>query len=172
MIKPTGRDEPFPTVYSFLGNDYYNIRCFHKEYPHIVNALGMNSTNHIIDTLNKKIIGDIYFFDNGPDYFKNGLTRFKKNNRVGYLDKKAKIIVSPAYDYGSYFMDGFAMVGNNVIGADTIMESIIPKCESYGVIDKKGHVILPLIYKNIGSPKDSVIIADGKTIDLTEIDNY
>lgn len=43
------------------------------------------------------------FFDNGWDYYEQGLARFLKNGKVGFHDKKGNIIIKPEYDFAKPF---------------------------------------------------------------------
>lgn len=106
---------------------------------------------YILDTLNKEIIGEPYWYDNGPDYFEEGLCRFKKNNKVGFLNKKGEIVIEPKYDYATYFINGLASVGNNCedILDDSLDVHHIVACKKEGVINKNGEIILPIIYDAI-----------------------
>lgn len=45
-------------------------------------------------------------FDNGPDYYVNGLARFiGKNGKVGFHDDQGKVVIEPKYNFARAFMD-------------------------------------------------------------------
>jgi hypothetical protein len=44
-----------------------------------------------------------YQFDNGPDYFVEGLARFVHNKKIGFFDTAGTIIIQPEYDFASPF---------------------------------------------------------------------
>src|SRR5690606_38550055 len=44
-----------------------------------------------------------YFFDNGPDYFEEGLARFVENGKVGFHDKALNIVIPAQYDFAYPF---------------------------------------------------------------------
>ncbi|MBL0942295.1 MAG: WG repeat-containing protein, partial [Alphaproteobacteria bacterium] len=50
------------------------------------------------------------FYDNGWDYYEEGLARFFKNGKVGFHDKKGNVIIQPRYDFAKYFKDGRSIV--------------------------------------------------------------
>jgi hypothetical protein len=52
------------------------------------------------------------YFDNGPDYFVEGLARTRKNNKIGFIDKQLNIVIEPKYDFASPFRNGVAEVCN------------------------------------------------------------
>ena len=87
-----------------------------------------------------------HFYDNGPDYFEEGLARTILNKKFGYMDESLKIIIKPRYDFGFPFCNGYAIVCN--------------KCEpeqegehreviggQWGVINKKGEVVIPIKFE-------------------------
>lgn len=49
-------------------------------------------------------------FDNGPDYFSEGLARFTADGRVGFYDNKCRVVVPAIYDFALPFEDGAAEV--------------------------------------------------------------
>jgi len=38
-------------------------------------------------------------FDNGPDYFKEGLTRIVRSGKVGFADSTLKVVIKPEWDF-------------------------------------------------------------------------
>jgi len=44
-----------------------------------------------------------YLFDNGADYFSEGLRRFVKNGKIGFADRNGKTIVQPNHAFASAF---------------------------------------------------------------------
>lgn len=59
------------------------------------------------------------------------LTKIKKNNRYGYIDKSGKIIVPIEYDYTGDFSEGLVIVGEG---------------DKAGYFNEKGELVLPIIY--------------------------
>lgn len=52
-----------------------------------------------------------FIFDNGPDYFQEGLARFVRDNKFGYFDQTGKIVIAPQFDFAYPFENGQAKVG-------------------------------------------------------------
>ena len=53
---------------------------------------------------------DIVSYDNGPDYFYEGLVRVKRNGKMGFADKYGQIAISCVYDFAWWFVNGEAKV--------------------------------------------------------------
>lgn len=53
----------------------------------------------------------VYHFDNGDDYYKEGLRRIQdKNGKIGYQDEAGKILIKPRFAFGFPFKNGVARV--------------------------------------------------------------
>src|ERR1700677_2993733 len=61
---------------------------------------------------NGDLVFESVFYDNAWDYYSDGLSRFIKNGKVGFHDKKGNIIISPQYDFASGFENGVSSVCN------------------------------------------------------------
>ncbi|MCX2745634.1 WG repeat-containing protein [Mangrovivirga sp. M17] len=59
---------------------------------------------------NQNTLYDIVSFDNGPDYFHEGLVRAKRNGKMGFADKYGQISIPCEYDFAWWFEDGKAKV--------------------------------------------------------------
>lgn len=88
-----------------------------------------------------------YLFDNGADYFSEGLMRIVgENNKVGFADKNGNIVIAPLYDEASPFHYGYADFCNGCY-KERISEHDfkLHTTEGYssGYINKKGEVVVP-----------------------------
>ena len=94
--------------------------------------------------LNKKgIIRKTHCYDNGADYFKEGLARYINHEaKFGYMDKKLNVKIAPAYDFAFPFENGLAKV---CISCKSEMppgsEHSILKGGTWKVINKAGKVL-------------------------------
>lgn len=52
-----------------------------------------------------------FIYDNGPDYFEEGLARFVTKGKMGFHDQSLKIWIPARYDFAFPFVDGKAKVG-------------------------------------------------------------
>lgn len=50
-----------------------------------------------------KILFESFLFDNGPDYFHQGLSRIIEKNKFGFIDQNGRVIIKPQYDFASPF---------------------------------------------------------------------
>ncbi len=84
-----------------------------------------------------------YIYDNGPDYFSEGLARFVENGKFGFFDEYGKIVIDAQWDFTYPFQDGKAAVykGCTII-TEKEHNSIIGG--QWGYIDRTGKVIRPI----------------------------
>lgn len=54
-----------------------------------------------------------YIFDNGPDYFEEGLARFVDKGKIGFHDEALNIVIPAQYDFAFPFQGGVAKVGTH-----------------------------------------------------------
>lgn len=81
-------------------------------------------------------------FDNGPDYFVEGLVRSRVDGKIGYFDRQFKQVIPPVYDFGWPFENGRALV---CIGCKPAPdgEHTAMVGGSWGYIDNNGHRLEP-----------------------------
>lgn len=105
-----------------------------------------------IDTLGNVLV-QTYFFDNGPDYFYQGLARFvSETGKIGFINHQAQIVIPAEYDHagGFWFHEPVALVAKG--GQDVCFDP--PGCgchhdhkiigAKWGLIDVSGKVVIPL----------------------------
>ena len=91
--------------YAFLGTDTLS------HYANVIDFLKDSSYGRwIAIDRNQNTLYDIVSFDNGPDYFYEGLVRAKRNGKMGFADKYGKIAIPCEYDFAWWFEDGKAKV--------------------------------------------------------------
>jgi len=86
-----------------------------------------------------------FLFDNGPDYFSQGLARYKSNNKFGYFNEGGIVVIKPQFDYARAFSDSMAAVCQDckyVMNGDH-KELIGGK---WGFINLKGDLTIPYMY--------------------------
>lgn len=95
----------------------------------------------------------VMFYDNGADYFQEGLTRSQKNGKIEFYNKHFELILSPDYDWVWPFHEGLALVCNGCIL--TPMEDGHQALEGglWGYINKKGEEVVPVKYKSSELPR-------------------
>ncbi|PPE03797.1 WG repeat-containing protein [Holospora curviuscula] len=96
--------------------------------------------------------GDIlvksYLFDNGPDYYVSGLSRFEANGKMGCIDLQGKIAVPPRFDWITpfFFSHPIAIVcvGCRLTKAHKNDQYPDMKGGKWGAINKKGEIVIPM----------------------------
>ena len=122
-------DQTKDTLFRFCTEEYYEpgIKCGYinqkgdtviplGKYLHCYSdtildfgIVGDKSKFYTIDQ-NEDYLFDIYWFDNGPDEEHEGLYRVKKNEKIGYANKKGEIIIEPQFECAYPFENGKAKV--------------------------------------------------------------
>lgn len=85
-----------------------------------------------------------YLYDNGADYFSEGLRRFVKNGKVGFADRNGIIVVQPKHDFVSSFNYGYASFCDGCGWEKTEDEHKSIIGGTWGVMNRKGETVQPL----------------------------
>jgi len=101
--------------------------------------VGDKSGFYAIDQKENRLF-EVYWFDNGSDYIKDGLFRIKRNEKIGYANTKGEIVIEPQFDCAYPFENGKAKVSYECelqkVGEHTEMRS-----DNWFYIDKEGKKI-------------------------------
>ena len=84
-----------------------------------------------------------YFFDNGADYFHDGLARVIKKGKIGFINTKLEVVIEPKYDYARFFENGKAKVCNGCREKKDREHSMMVGGK-WGLIDTTGKLIEPM----------------------------
>ncbi len=87
------------------------------------------------------------FFDNGCDYFREGLARMIQNDQLGYFNKQLEIVIQTNFEFGLPFSNGYAIVCHDIKEHDE-MEHITYTSEKCGMINRDGNIVLQPIYRS------------------------
>uniref|UniRef100_UPI0033426921 WG repeat-containing protein n=1 Tax=Castellaniella defragrans TaxID=75697 RepID=UPI0033426921 len=87
-----------------------------------------------VDRDNRPILRP-YIFDNGPDYFEEGLARFVENGKMGFHDEALNIVIPAQYDFVFPFSGGKARAGMNCRTLAQGEHSSV-ECEEWTTISK------------------------------------
>jgi len=127
-----------------------------------------------IDTTGKTILKP-YLFDNGPDYFKEGLSRYVESNLIGFIDEKYQIVIKAQYEFVTPFHYNYATFCVGCKEAPLTEGSEHTKREGgkWGTINKKGKVVVEAIYDNpiIFEEHKAKVTLNGKTFYIDEFGN-
>jgi hypothetical protein len=86
-----------------------------------------------------------YVFDNGPDYFRQGLARFVTEGKFGFFDERGRVAIPARFDFVEPFQEGFAAFCAGCV-QDQQGEHRVVKGGKWGYIDRKGKTVAPAIY--------------------------
>ena len=84
-------------------------------------------------------------FDNGPDYFSNGMARTERNGKIGFFDKKLSIVIEPRYDFAYPFKNGISIVCLGCIRKKDGEHTKIVGGK-WGAINIKGEIIQSIVH--------------------------
>lgn len=85
-------------------------------------------------------------FDNGADYFVEGLARTIQGNKVGFINDSLRVVIPPQWDFAFPFEHGTAVVCDSCTfrpvgdGHQEVVGG------HWGTIDTRGQVVIPVIY--------------------------
>lgn len=85
-----------------------------------------------------------FFYDNGADYFSEGVRRFVKNGKVGFADRNGIIVIKPEHDFASSFHYGYAAYCDGCDWEKTEEEHKAIVGGRWGVINFKGQIVQPV----------------------------
>ena len=83
-----------------------------------------------------------FIFDNGPDYFKEGLFRYVENNKMGFANLKGEKMILPKFDFATPFANGLAAFnvgGHTAKGGE---EHSLWEDGLWGFVDKKVKIVI------------------------------
>jgi hypothetical protein len=91
-----------------------------------------------------------FLFDNGPDYFRDGLARFVVGGHFGFFDKWGRIVIPARFDFAESFSNGRAPV---CFGCREVQEGEhrLLVGGKWGFIDLKGVLLIPAGYDEVRS---------------------
>lgn len=112
-------------------------------------------------------IANIFFFDNGPDYYSEGLRRIVEDNKIGFIDKKNRIVIEPQFDFAKPFQDGFALVVKDPVFKKTGEHTVISGGK-WGLVNRKGILVVPMEYDDIidYSKREAVVMLKNKKVHI------
>ena len=107
-------------------------------YANVMSTPGWRSVGINCD---QKVLFDLVTFDNGPDPFSEGLTRVKRNGKMGYANKYGQIVIPCIYDYAKWFDGGVAEVTFDATEYLDGDEHTIVESKEWFTIDKRGQEV-------------------------------
>jgi len=81
-----------------------------------------------------------FLYDNGADYFSEGVRRFVKNGKVGFVDRNGKVVIEPIHDFASPFHYGYTAFCDGCDWEKTENEHKAIVGGTWGVMNFKGEI--------------------------------
>ena len=119
--------------YAYYGTDTLKFYCNVFEYRND-SSLG----RQIAIDRNQNILFDLVLFDNGPEPFKEGVTRVLRNGKMGYANKFGRLVIPCEYDFTTQFEKGKAKVTYNANEYLDLDGNKRFESDEWFIIDKKG----------------------------------
>ncbi len=90
-----------------------------------------------------------YVFDNGPDYFVEGLARFVRDDKIGFVNEQLERVVPAEWDFAFPFEGGVARVcrGCRLEPVSPGDEHRSPVGGKWGYVDPQGRVVVAVEYE-------------------------
>lgn len=112
-----------------------------------------------------------FYFDNGPDYFIEGLARFEANGKMGFFDESGQIVIPAKFDFVGPFSAGLARfcMGCQIRpmkGGDSHDNHTELVGGHWGIINSQGKNVLNPVYDSIESIEGNKVhlIKEGKKL--------
>ena len=86
-------------------------------------------------------------YDNAPDDFTEERARTQVDGKIGYIDRKLRVVIAPRYDWGFPFEGGKAVVCSGCAQKSN-GEHWFVEGGMWGVVDRNGREIVPLQYRS------------------------
>ncbi len=93
---------------------------------------------------NGKFLYCPFWFDNGPDYYKEGLRRFVENGKMGFVAPSGKKVIPAKYNFVDPFYRGYAVVCLDCIYmhlSDDEEHCCGYAGSKYAIIDRRGTIV-------------------------------
>ncbi len=99
-----------------------------------------------------RIVVRPFVFENGPDYFAEGLARFTADGKFGFFDKWGRVVIQPKFSFANSFSEGRAVVCD---GCREVAEGEHRRAQGgrWGFINRSGDLVIPLQFEEAESFK-------------------
>ena len=91
-------------------------------------------------------------FDNGPDYFEEGLARTIRRGKVGFINRDLDEVIPPTWDFAFPFVGGFALVCEGCRSRPVDGEHSEMHGGVWGYVNRSGEVVVPVQYERDSLP--------------------
>jgi hypothetical protein len=106
-----------------------------------------------------------FLFDNGPDYFEEGLARFTHEGKIGFFDRRGKVVIKPNFDFAAPFHEGLAAFCEGCMGRMR-GEHRFWEGGKWGYINRKGNIVITAQFDSATNFEkgQAEVVREGKSI--------
>jgi hypothetical protein len=104
----------------------------------------VGSTLYYLDSAGRS--APVLWYDNGADYFAEGLARSARGGKVGFVDRTLTERIAPTWDFAFPFENGFAMVCQGC-RSEPVGEHREVRGGLWGYINREGTVVVPVQFE-------------------------
>lgn len=89
----------------------------------------------------------VLMYDNGADYFVEGLARSPRDGKIGFVDENLDLVVPRRWDFAFPFEDGIARVCSGCVShrAEGDEHTEVTGGQ-WGYVDREGTVVVPVVH--------------------------
>ncbi|MDP2996135.1 MAG: WG repeat-containing protein [Bryobacterales bacterium] len=87
--------------------------------------------------------------DNGPDYFEEGLARFRRGGAVGFFARNGQVVIEAKFAFALPFSEGLAAVCQRCKKIREGEHAVVMGGE-WGFIDGRGNLVIPFGFEQAG----------------------
>ncbi|HOI27717.1 MAG TPA: WG repeat-containing protein [Paludibacteraceae bacterium] len=120
--------------------------------PVVLQSLLDDSQWYVVDASGNELYR-VYVENGTPDSYNKGLIRVQKDNLIGFTDKKGRAVIPTRYTQANRFVGKYTLANIGAILADNSSTDMDNPTTwvggKWGVIDKKGKVIVPFSYDRV-----------------------
>ena len=108
-----------------------------------------------------------FIIDNGPDYFREGMARYVRDGKIGFMNEYGVSVISPKFDFVLPFSEGMSAF---CLGCTKVAQGEHYRFEGgkWGYINKTGEIVIAPEYDKADSFKDGTanVVVGSETIVL------
>ncbi len=97
------------------GDTIIPLEKYHSVYTNTITYFGVfnNSGKLLGIDRNGNVLFEVFYYDNGPDYLREGLFRVMRNGKIGYANNQGEVVIPCQFDCAWPFEGGKAKVSMN-----------------------------------------------------------
>ncbi len=89
-----------------------------------------------------------FVVDNGPDYFEEGLARFRADGKIGFFNKSGRVVIQAKYAFARPFSGGLAAVCDSCKEVREAEHTVVAGGK-WGFINTRGALVIPFQFEDV-----------------------